>query len=109
MFCEYIGNSKKTGAIGFDYGYYNDVPYSETQTYPELLEIAGAGDISNFFVSSLSPNGKEFYQDPTFYWYCDNFLNLAANSNRPLYNMTDAGLLYGQNIVECTIKGFFNG
>ena len=109
IFAEYMGNSSKIGAIGYDYSYYSNVPYNETQTYNELVELAGSNSISNFFVSSKSIDGREFYQDPTFYWYCDNFLNLIAQCDRPLYNLTDAGLLYGQNVINSKVESFLDG
>jgi hypothetical protein len=108
VFCQFLGLSKKTGAIGFDYSYYDDVAFEETQTYSELTAYHEGDDLEKLFTFSKSRNGKIFFQDPTFYWYCDNFLTLLANSDQPLYNLTNAGLLYGQNVEHSTIKEFFN-
>lgn len=109
VFSEFIGLSKKIGAIGFDYSYYKGTPFHETQTYTELLTLCKPSEIDQFFIHSKSRDGREFFQDPTFYWYCDNFLSLLANSPNPLYNLSNAGLLYGNNIIAETISDFLDG
>ena len=109
VFAQFIGLSKKIGAIGFDYSYYGDTPFNETQTYLELSKLCEPSEIDEFFIFSESLDGRKFFQDPTFYWYCDNFLSLLSNSPRPMYNLSNAGLLYGNNIVEGSITDFFDG
>lgn len=109
IYSNFIANAKRIGAIGMDYSYYEDVPYIETQTYYELLALAEESRIDDYFVWQNGVCGRKFYQDPTFYWYCDNFLSLVAKSEKPLYNLSEAGLLYGENIVQESVEGFING
>lgn len=109
IFCQHILNVEKLGAIGFDYCYYWDTPFSETQTYTELCAYKGSTNIDEFFLWSESENGRKFYQDPTFYWYCDNFMGLLSASPKPLFNLSKAGLLYGENVKSSSLEEFFGG
>lgn len=109
VFTSFLAESRRTGAIGYDYSYYIDLPFEETQSYSELSLIAKNGDLTPYFVRGLAPDGREFYQDPTFYWYCDGLLELIAQSKNPLYNLTEAGLLYGENIISSNLSNFING
>lgn len=109
IFANHVAQAKRVGAIGMDYSYYDDVPLSQTQTYPELMEWCDRDSLDELFVSQHGIGGKVFYQDPTFYWYCDNFISLVAKSPKPLYNLTEAGLLMGENIVQSSVESFLNG
>ena len=51
--------------------------------------------------------GKIFYQDPTFCGTVIIFISLVAKSPKPLYNLSEAGLLMGENIVQSSVEGFF--
>ena len=65
-FCSIYSLSKKIGAIGFDYSYYDDTPFNETQTYLELSKLCKPSEIDKFFIFSKSVDGRKFFQDPTF-------------------------------------------
>ncbi len=108
IFANSILNFEKIGVIGMDYSYYKDTKYINTQTYYELLEIARAEkNIKSFFKSSVGLGGKAFFQDPTYFWYCENLKEIIKKGNKPLYNCSDAGLLRGENIIEIAIEDFF--
>jgi hypothetical protein len=109
IFANNILNCNNIGAIGMDYSYYEDTEFLNTQTYYELLEIAGdKKDIHKFFKSKKGMHGKTFFQDPTYKWYCDNLKQIISKSTRPLYNCSDAGLLCGDNIIEISIEEYLN-
>lgn len=85
---------------GMDLGYYTDLPIEKSQTYYELLELAGAPEkVRDYFTRMAFPlTGEEFMTDPTYYWYRKNFVHLAKRAPMRTLNCTEAGTLFGDNI-----------
>lgn len=89
------------GVVGMDFGYYRDNPVRETQHYPEMVENIGSEEeIEKYFFTSTFPvTGEQFYTDPTYYWYKQNFVEIARNTkNARTFNCTEAGTLIDENI-----------
>ncbi|MCM2303298.1 MAG: DUF115 domain-containing protein [Elusimicrobia bacterium] len=94
---------------GMDLGYYPDTPITMTQTYYELLDMAGGDEerVKEFFTWMDFPlTGVTFMTDPTYFWYRKNFLHLARRSPRPTLNCTEGGTLFGDNIDCVSLDAF---
>lgn len=86
---------------GMDLGYYPDTGIPLTQTYYELLEMAGGDEerVKEFFTWLDFPlTGETFMTDPTYFWYRKNFLHLAKRAPLRTLNCTEGGTLFGDNI-----------
>lgn len=85
---------------GMDLGYYPDLPIEKTQTYYELLEMAGSPERVKEYITTLEfpLTGEKFMTDPTYFWYRKNFLHLAKRAPTRTLNCTEAGTLFGDNI-----------
>ncbi len=102
-------NIKHIAVVGMDYGYYHDTPLTQTQTFYELIKHVGTDmQIEDFFIKSKFPlTGEEFYTDPTYYWYKQNFLELIREvSGVKTYNCTEGGTLQGDEILCVRLDDF---
>ena len=103
VFASTILKTESVALVGMDFGYYEDLPYSQTQKYYELLERIGGdvSDLDRYFPKMIYPQtGEIFYTDPTYAWYKKNFLELLQQSKIKTYNCTEGGTLFGPE-VEC--------
>ena len=102
VFAQFWLNSEKVAVIGMDLGYRKDLPYSMTQTFYELSDLIGEENISSeYFPEFKNPLTDDvFYTDPTYYWYRQNIMDMINNTNSKLFNCTEGGILFGDNI-EC--------
>jgi hypothetical protein len=109
VFASTILGIKRVAMVGMDFGYYLDLPYSQTQKYYELLERLG-GDLSNLeshFPKGVYPQtGETFYTDATYLWYKNNFTDLLQFSTSKFYNCTEGGMLYGKGIDCIPLQKF---
>ncbi len=96
---------------GMDLGYYSDLPLDKTQTYYELLEMAG-GDperVKDYVTTVEFPlTGEKYMTDPTYFWYRKNFLHLAKRAPMRTLNCTEAGTLFGDNIDCVRLDDFLS-
>lgn len=96
---------------GMDLGYYPDTGMTMTQTYYELLEMAGGDEerVKEFFTWMDFPlTGVTFMTDPTYFWYRKNFLHLAKRSPLRTLNCTEGGTLFGDNIDCVDLDDFLS-
>ncbi|MBT6049709.1 MAG: DUF115 domain-containing protein [Candidatus Scalindua sp.] len=102
VFAQFWLNIDKVAVIGMDLGYKKNLPYNMTQTYPELSAMIGDEDLSSdYFPEFKNPlTGEVFYTDPTYFWYRQNILDMISNTDSILYNCTEGGVLFGDN-VKC--------
>ena len=108
ILANFLMRFKKTGVIGMDYAYYDDTNFINTQTYYELKAIARSEEeLKNFFKFNLGIGSKMFFQDPTFFWYCQNLKEITEKSDAPMFNCSEAGLLIGKNIQQITVEDFY--
>jgi len=110
VFAQFWLNVEKVAVIGMDLGYKQDLPYRMTQTYYELLKIVGEkGLSSDYFPEFKNPLTSEiFYTDPTYFWYRKNIVDMINNTDSHLYNCTEGGILFGDNIECIRLSSFLN-
>jgi len=108
MFALQILRPRLLAVAGMDLGYYPDLPVEKSQTYYELLELAGSAErVKDYYVSLTFPlTGETFMTDPTYYWYRKNFLHLAKRAPMRTLNCTEAGTLFGENIDCVSLDDF---
>jgi len=97
------------GLVGMDFGYHNEIPFDETQTYYELIDYVGSNiDFEKYFLFTENPvNGLKYYTDPTYYWYKKNFLDIVGRiPNAKTYNCTDGGTLVESPITLVKLDEF---
>jgi hypothetical protein len=94
---------------GMDLGYYTDLPIDKTQTYYELLEMAGSPEKVKDYITTVEfpLTGEKFMTDPTYFWYRKNFLHLAKRAPLRTLNCTEAGTLFGDNVDCVRLDDFF--
>lgn len=96
----------RLGLIGMDLGYPADMPYTKTQYYPELRELLG-DRIAEAFVHVANPlTGEGWYCDPSYYWFRDVLLEMAAEAGCVTVNCTEGGILFGPNVELSTLEEF---
>ena len=110
VFADTIFDIPLIGLTGTDFGYYKSTPYSETQTYYELLSYLGdEKKIDECFMDYVFPLTKEvFYTDPTYFWYRSNFLELLKISKSKTYNCSEGGILFNENLECIFLEQFFD-
>lgn len=110
VFAHAVLGKKKIGILGMDLGYYGDTRYEETQYYKELLEMLGTERLKEAFIRVHNPYvGKEFFTDPTYYWYKNVFLEMAtqaAQDQVETYNCTGGGVLFGEHVAFVSLQQF---
>jgi hypothetical protein len=110
VFAQFWLNVDFTAVIGTDLGYKQDLPYTMTQTYPELLSLLGEGNVSkDYFPEFIYPQtGEIFYSDPTYTWYKYNFLDLIKNSGVDVFNCTEGGTFTGDGVNCISLREFIS-
>lgn len=108
MFALQILRPSVLAVAGMDLGYYPDTPIEKSQTYYELMEIAGSPEkVKDYYTALTFPlTGETFMTDPTYFWYRKNFLHLAKRAPMKTLNCTEAGTLFGDNIDCVTLDSF---
>jgi hypothetical protein len=108
VFTQFWLNIEKIAVIGMDLGYKKDLPYSMTQTYPELSAMFGEDNLnSEHFPEFENPlTGEIFYTDPTYFWYRKNIIDMLNNTDSNLFNCTEGGILFGNNIKNIRLVDF---
>jgi len=110
VFAHSILTIPKIAVLGMDFGYYADTPFKKTQTYYELVKHIGQEeDVQECFMEMEFPLTKEkFFIDPTYFWYRRNFLQLLAKSRAKIFNCTEGGTLFGDQIECISLSEFLN-
>ncbi len=100
----------KIGLLGMDFGYYEDTALEQTQTYYELIKEVNSNEIEEFFPKFTFPlTGKDFYTDPTYFWYRQNFLELLrASSHVGTFNCSEGGILFDEKLPCVTLDNFLS-
>ena len=108
MFALQLLRPRVLAVAGMDLGYYSDLPVEKTQTYYELLEMAGSEErVKDYYTELAFPlTGETFMTDPTYFWYRRNFLHLAKRAPMRTLNCTEAGTLFGDNIDCVSLDDF---
>lgn len=107
MMADSVLQKQSIGLVGMDFGYYGDVPYSQTQYYYELIDLVGEENLDSVFMHVLNPHlQKWFYTDPAYMWYRNALLEMIENADSRTYNCTEGGILFGDNVNFITLQEF---
>lgn len=99
VFAHSILKSPLIGVVGMDMGYAMDTPFKETQSYNMLKDYP---NLHEMYPHYTGPWG-EAYTDPTYFWYRSNFLDLLKANKARIVNASEAGLLFGDDILCTTL------
>jgi len=100
---------EEVALVGVDLSYHPDTEYSQTQYYYELIELVGQDRLDEAFIEVENPHlGQTWYTDPTYYWYREAFLEMAADAPCTTYNCTEGGILFGDGIEFITLDKFID-
>ncbi len=111
MFALQILRPRTLAVAGMDLGYYPDLPMDKSQTYYELLEIAGSEErVKDYYTSMTFPlTGETFMTGSHLLLVPQEFpCILAKRAPMRTLNCTEAGTLFGENIDCVTLDHFLN-
>lgn len=98
---------RHVAVTGMDFSYYADTPHKNTQYYYEAIALVGEENLEKFFIKIFNPHLNQwFYTDPTYMWYRNILLEMAADAECITYNCTEGGILFGKNINFIKLKEF---
>jgi hypothetical protein len=91
-----------------DLGYYADTPYRNTQYYYEIRDLVGEDRLDEVYVRIHNPYvNADFYTDPAYLWYRDNFLEMARGATEcETVNCSGGGILFGDGVRVGTLQEF---
>jgi len=72
----------------------------------ELREVLGEAAVDAYIRVENPHLGQTWYTDPTYYWYRQTFLELAAQSPATTYNCTEGGILFGESVRWASLDEF---
>jgi hypothetical protein len=106
VFAAAVLKAKRVALVGMDLGYLPGSPLTNTQYYTELLELFG-DRVQEAYIQVYNPHLREtWYTDPTYYWYRQSFVQLAAQAPCVTYNCTEGGILFGKGIKCMKLEKF---
>lgn len=92
---------------GFDFSYYGDTPYENTQYYREALSLVGPDRLDEMFIHIHNPHlERDFFTDPAYMWYRECFISLVPDADCTTYNCTEGGILFGDGIEFEPLQDF---
>ena len=95
---------KEICLIGFDYGYPENMPLSDSYYYDKTVESIGSLHAKTFYEKVFHPYFKTFsWIDPAFKSYRQSFSDMlmACPDNITTYNCTEGGVLYLEPFLKC--------
>lgn len=96
----------ETVLIGMDFSYPPNTSIRSTQYYEILKEIFPDNPQKGLF-SIFNPYLKEYWlTDPAYLWYREVFKQLANNYKVNIYNCTEGGILFGDNIKWYSFQNY---
>lgn len=99
-------DKRQVGLLGLDLSYPPGTPYSNTQYYPELVELFG-DRFADTFVHLQNPyTGETWFADPAYYWFRDVFLEMAKEATCETFNCTEGGALFGPGVTAVGLEEF---
>jgi hypothetical protein len=101
-------NIDEVGLLGMDLGYHMDTPIEKSQTFYELHEyIDTREELEELFPRVKFPlDGKEYYTDPTYFWYRKNFVNLLKRTKVKTINCSEGGTLIHESLSYSWLTDF---
>jgi hypothetical protein len=107
MIADAVMGKQRVALTGMDFGYYDDTALSATQYYREAVDMVGMERVAEVFSRIYNPHvGAWFISDPAYQWYRKCFLEMAAEAECQTYNCTEGGILFGPNVIFCTLREF---
>ncbi len=109
IFSHQVLAKKEVVLVGMDLGYPPGTPPEKTQYYKELQELFG-DRAADAFVKVYNAYLKEtWYADPAYYWYRQNFLQMARRADCVTYNCTEGGTVFGRGVKFMPLGEFLAG
>ena len=100
---------RRVGLIGMDFSYPPGTPYTNTQYYPELVEMLG-DRFAEAYVHIDNPYLRErWFCDPAYCWFRDVFLEMAREAGCVTSNCTEGGILFGPGVEFASLDRFLEG
>jgi hypothetical protein len=97
---------KRIGLLGMDFSYLSGTSYSNTQYYPELVDLFG-DRFEEAFIHIENPYLREtWFCDPAYYWFRDVFLEMSRKAECETFNCTEGGILFGEPIAFVNLDEF---
>jgi len=107
MFADVVLGKTHIALTGMDFSYYGDTPYRKTQYYHEAVALVGEDGLDSVYMHVHNPFTKsDFFTDPAYMWYREAFLELAKDADGAIYNCTEGGILFGDNITFIPLREF---
>ena len=107
MMADVVLEKRLVAVTGMDFSYYDETPYKNTQYYNEAVDLVGEENLDALYIRIFNPHLKKwFYTDPAYYWYRENFLELALDADCMTYNCTEGGIIFGEGIIFAPITDF---
>ncbi len=109
MMADAVFQINNIAVTGMDFGYYDDVPYENTQYYYEAIDLVGKENLDSIYMRVFNPFLKQwFYTDPAYMWYKNCFLDMVSNTDSKTYNCTEGGILFGEHIEVTPLATFLS-
>jgi hypothetical protein len=89
--------------VGMDLGYAPGTSLHHTQYHKDLVELFGDRAAEAFIEIDNPHTGERWFTDPTYYWYREVFLELAAAADCRTVNCTGGGTLFGPGVEWCDL------
>ena len=106
VFAAAVLRASKVALVGFDMSYAPGTPPLNTQYYYQLRELLG-DRIAEAFIEIETPHtGETWISDPTYYWYRQIFLEIAAVAECETFNCTEGGVLFGDDVRFVALRDF---
>jgi hypothetical protein len=106
VFAGAILEAPAVAVVGMDLGYREGTPRTHTQYSEELQDIFG-DRFGEAFINVPNPYvGETWFTDPTYWWYRQTFLQLAALAPFRTVNCTEGGTLFGDGVEWSTLDDF---
>ncbi len=106
VFVSAVLGCARVAVVGMDLSYPPGTPLTSTQYYTELCDLYG-DRVAEAYIQVWNPYLQEtWFTDPTYWWYRESFLELAAQSPSTTYNCTEGGLLFGDAVQWMSLDDF---
>lgn len=108
VFAHAILKSPSVIMVGMDFSYPPDTNVRNTQYYEILTQMmpdnpeAGLIKVYNPYLD------ETWMTDPAYYWYNQNFLEMAPQTSSTTYNCTEGGILFGEGIEFVNLEEALN-
>ncbi len=107
IFAHAVLRRRRIALVGMDLGYAPGTPYRNTQYYTELKELLGEERLPEAYIKIHNPHlGETWLTDPTYFWYRQVFLKLAAQTDCETFNCTGGGTLFSEHVPFVPLEQF---